>query len=59
MTIIDPDIPAIFSDFDVCCHTEDCENAESIIRVKAVGPSPVIMCGICLIVITDITAVAA
>lgn len=59
MTITDPDIPAVFADFDVCCHTEGCDNAGSIIRVKAVVGSPTIMCGSCNSTITDITAVAA
>lgn len=47
----------IFAEFDVTCHTENCENAEIIIRVNAVAESPNVQCGPCGIKIEDVIPV--
>lgn len=43
-----------FAEFDVTCHTAECENAEITIRVSAVVDAPYVVCGPCSIQIEDV-----
>jgi hypothetical protein len=45
------------ADFDVTCHSAECENSEITIRVSAVADSPHITCGPCGIQIEDVIPV--
>jgi hypothetical protein len=46
-----------FAEFDVTCHSADCENAEITIRVNAVADAPNVVCGPCGIQIEDVIPV--
>lgn len=46
-----------FAEFDVTCHSADCENSEVSIRVNAVADSPHIICGPCGNQIEDVIPV--
>jgi hypothetical protein len=43
--------------YDVICHTENCENVEAKINISAAAENPYIICGVCSQVIQDITKV--
>ena len=45
------------AEFDVTCHTTECENAEITIRVNAVADAPFVVCGPCGIQIEDVIPV--
>ena len=45
------------TEFDVTCHTEECENSEIVIRVSAVANAPYVVCGPCGIQIEDVIPV--
>jgi hypothetical protein len=45
------------ADFDVTCHSAECENSEITIRVSAVAETPHITCGPCGIQIEDVIPV--
>lgn len=46
-----------FAEFDVTCHSADCENSEIIIRVNAVADNPYVVCGPCGNQIEDVVPV--
>ena len=47
----------VFAEFDVTCHTAECENADIVIRVSAVADAPNVICGPCGIQIEDVIPV--
>ena len=47
----------VLSEFDVTCHSADCENADITIRVNAVADAPYVVCGPCSIQIEDVIPV--
>jgi hypothetical protein len=47
----------VLSEFDVTCHSADCENLEITIRVNAVAEAPYVVCGPCGIQIEDVIPV--
>jgi hypothetical protein len=50
------EIPEL-AEFDVTCHTVECENSEITIRVSAVADAPIVQCGPCSIQIEDVIPV--
>ena len=44
-----------FAQFNVTCHTSNCENVDIVINVTALAESPNIICGPCGQQIADIT----
>lgn len=48
-----------FAPFDVVCHTADCGNSEQSIQVLAIQPDPLVICGVCGQLITDVTPIGA
>lgn len=48
---------ATFAEFDVTCHSIDCENANITIRVNAVADNPFVICGPCGNQIEDVVPV--
>ena len=47
----------VFAEFDVTCHTAECENSEIVIRISAVADAPYVVCGPCGIQIEDVIPV--
>ena len=47
----------VFAEFDVTCHTAECENSEIVIRINAVVGTPYVVCGPCGIQIEDVIPV--
>jgi hypothetical protein len=46
-----------FSEYNVTCHTEGCQNAEITLLITAPTVEPYILCGVCGIEITDVVLV--
>ena len=46
-----------FAEFDVTCHSAECENSKITIRVNAVADAPYVVCGPCGIQIEDVIPV--
>ena len=47
----------VLAEFDVTCHSAECENAEIVIRVSALVDAPYVLCGPCGIQIEDVVSV--
>jgi hypothetical protein len=47
------------AEFNVTCHTAECENSEMTIRVNAVADTPNVICGPCNIQIEDVIPVGS
>jgi hypothetical protein len=47
----------VIAEFDVTCHSAECENTEITIRVSAVADAPYVVCGPCGIQIEDVVSV--
>jgi hypothetical protein len=45
------------AEYNVTCHTAECENAEITILVSAVADAPYVVCGPCGIQIEDVIPV--
>jgi hypothetical protein len=43
--------------FDVVCHVDGCENEDIVINIPSQDKSPVVVCGPCGTLITDIVSV--
>lgn len=56
MTEVPFEMPAM-AEFDVTCHSADCENADITIRVNAVADAPFVVCGPCGNQIEDVISV--
>jgi len=56
MTDIPFEVPELI-DFDVTCHTENCENKDIVIRIGLLELAPRAICGPCGIKIEDVIPV--
>ena len=45
------------AEFNVACHTNDCENKDITVLVNSVKDNPIIICGPCGIQIEDVIPV--
>lgn len=45
------------SQYDVTCHTDECENSEYTIRLSAAKNNPYVICGACSQIIQDVVEV--
>jgi hypothetical protein len=45
----------IYNEYNVTCRTENCGNSGFTIEVIAPAESPIIICGVCSIKITDVS----